>query len=110
MAPTHPFLPAVILSEHETAFDALVALDVPRNEAMDLVVAGWPASAAPLLTSIDGGRCVAAVRLASGRWAACNAYPEAAAVTPAEAERRLTRLAGRRKRGLVIRLEATVAP
>jgi hypothetical protein len=41
------------------------------------------------------------VPLPEGRWAACNAYPEHAAATAAESERRLAKLLKRGRRGLV---------
>lgn len=95
------YLPVIVHSGHESAFDALVALDVPRDEAMDLVVAHWPAASVAIFAQVDGGRAVAAVPLPDGRWAAGNAYPEHACTTAAEAERRLQRLLKRGRRGLV---------
>ena len=95
------FLPAVVRSEHDSALDALVALDLPRDEAMDLTVAEWGGAGLAILAAVDGGRPVAAVPLPDGRWAACNAYPEQAAATRSEAERRLQKLLKRGRRGLV---------
>ncbi|MBW7901004.1 MAG: hypothetical protein H3C26_05985 [Rhodocyclaceae bacterium] len=95
------YFPAVVRSEHESALDALVALDLPRDEAMDLVVAAWERPGGAIVAAVDGGRPVAAVPLADGRWAACNAYPEHACASAAEAERRLGRLLRRGRRGLV---------
>jgi hypothetical protein len=95
------YLPVIVHSGHDSAFDALVALDVPRDEAMDLVVAHWSATSVAILAQVDGGRAVAAVPLPDGRWAAGNAYPEHACATAAEAERRLTRLLKRGRHGLV---------
>ncbi len=101
MAPSLHYLPAVIRSEHESALDALVALDLARDEAMDLVVAAWGQPGGAILAAVDGGRAVAAVPCADGRWAACNAYPEQACASPVEAERRLGKLVKRGRRGLV---------
>lgn len=95
------YLPAIIRSEHDSAFDALVALDLPRDEAMDLTVAVWGQAGGAIVATADGGRPVAAVPLPDGRWAACNAYPEHACSGRAEAERRLARLLRRGRRGLV---------
>lgn len=95
------YLPAIIRSEHDSAFDALLALDLPRSEAMDLTVAVWGRTAGSILAAADGGRPVAAVPLPDGRWAACNAYPEHAATTRGEAERNLAKLLKRGRRGIV---------
>lgn len=95
------YFPAIVRSEHEAAFDALLALDVPRDEAMDLVVAGWRRGGGVLLAEVEGGRAVAAVPLPDGRWAACNAFPGHACASEAEAGRRLAKLAKRGRRGLV---------
>lgn len=54
-----------------------------------------------LVTTIDGGRSVAVLLLNNGRWAACYAYPEQAATSRVEAERRLRRLTRGKRRGLV---------
>ena len=95
------FMPAVIRSEHDSAFDALLALDVPRDEAMDLTVAVWANPGEAIVAAVDGGRAVAAVPLGAGRWAACNANPEQSCTTQRDAERRLGKLAKRGRRGLV---------
>lgn len=98
------YFPAVIRSEHESPIDALVALGVPREECMDMVAASWCAGVGAescLLTEVDGGRAVAVLPLAAGRWAACNAYPEQGCGDPREAARRLARLLKRGRRGLV---------
>ncbi len=95
------FLPAVVRSEHESAFDALVALDVPRDEAMDLTVAEWGSVGAAIAAAVDGGRAVAAVPLPDGRWAACNTFPEHACRSERDAARRLEKILKRGRRGLV---------
>lgn len=95
------YLPAVIRSEHDAALDALLALDLPRDEAMDLLVAAWPQDGLAIVAAGDGGRPVAAVPLANGRWAACNVFSAYLAGTPDEARRHLRRLAKRGRRGVV---------
>lgn len=99
--PVLRYFPVVIHSEHHSAVDALLALDVPRDEAMDLVVAHFGAPHCAILACVDGGRAVAAVPLADGRWLAGNAYPGHAVASRAEAERRLARLCKRGRRGVV---------
>lgn len=95
------YLPAIIRSEHDSAFEALAALDLPRGDAMNLIVANWGRNGAAIVSTVDGGRPVAAIPLPDGRWAACNAFPEHAANTRAEAERSLSRLLKRGRRGIV---------
>ena len=120
--PVARYFPAVVCAEFDSPVDALRSLCVPHEEAMDLVAASWfppsprraikPADVCDtrerdecgqyaLVTTIDGGRCVAVLRLNNGRWAACYAYPEQAATSRVEAERRLRRLTHGKKRGLV---------
>lgn len=106
MNPVARFFPAIVRSEHDSALDALVALDLPRGEAMDLLVASWSDPGLAILAVVDGGRPVAAVPLADGRWAACNTFPEQRSTTLAEAERSLSRLLRRGRRGLVACLAA----
>jgi len=96
------YFPAVICAEYDSPIDALVGMHVPQDEAMDLVAAAWEAGEAKcVLASVDGGRCVAAILLPGGRWAACNAFVEDACATPREAERRLGKLLKRAKKGTV---------
>lgn len=120
--PVARYFPAVVCAEFDSPVDALRSLCVPHEEAMDLVAASWfppsprramkPADVCDtckrdecgqyaLVTTIDGGRSVAVLRLNNGRWAACYAYPEQAATSRVEAERRLRRLTRGKKRGLV---------
>jgi hypothetical protein len=113
-----PFFPAVICAEFDSPIDALLSLCVPHDEAMDLVAAAWCGGAALsataaeaaseadseavcILATLDGGRRVAAVPQADGRWAACNAFPDACCATRAEAERLLAKRLKRGRRGLV---------
>jgi len=109
MSRRYAYLPAVIRSEHASALDALLALDLPRDEAMDLLVAAWPQSGLAIVTASEGGRAVAAVPLAGGRWAACNAFPEHLAETPDEAGRRLRRLVKRGRHGIVACVPASTS-
>jgi len=100
------YFPAIVCDEFDSPIDALVALCVPRDEAMDLVIASWTTARSAevelsLLAAVDGGRSVAVVRTAAGRWAACNAYPELACSTRGEAERRLKKILKRGRRGCV---------
>ena len=99
------FLPLIVCAEFDSPIDALLSLCVPHDEVMDLVAASWLDDGRDCVaTQIDGGRAVAVLRLASGRWAACNAYPRHACATRNEAERRLAKLRKRHQQGLVGRL------
>ena len=96
------YFPAVICAVFESPIDALIGLHVPHDEVMDLVAAAWQEeSSACVLASVDGGRNVAAIRLADGRWAACNVFVEEMCVTPGEAARRLRKLLKRGRCGTV---------
>lgn len=99
-------LPVIVRSEHDSVLDALLALDLPRGEVMDLVVATWGRPAGAILATVDGGRPVAAVPLADGRWVAGNAYPEHASASAPEAGRQLARLLRRGRRGLLACIDA----
>jgi len=98
------YFPAILRSEHDSPIDALVALGVPREECMELVAACWHQashrSGHSLLAWVDGGRAVAVLPLANGRWA-CNAYPDQACSSQREAARRVEKLAKRGRQGLV---------
>jgi hypothetical protein len=95
------YFPAIVCVECDSPIDALVALCVPRDEAMAIVVASWRDEAACVVASVAGGRAVAALRTAQGRWAACNAFTDHCCATPGEAERQLAKLLKRGRRGLV---------
>lgn len=96
------YFPATICHLYDSPIDALVALCVPRAEAMDLVVASWRDGAAEsVLATVDGGRDVAALRTAQGRWAACHAFLEHDCSTRREAERLLQKLLKRGRQGCV---------
>lgn len=109
LSPARRYFPAILCDEHDSPIDALISLCVPRDEAMDLVVASWTNAATQgecLLAVLDGGRTVAALATAPGRWAACNAFPDDAADSASEAGRRLARLLRRGRRGYVAVLPA----
>lgn len=100
------YFPAVVCVVCDSPIDALVALCVPRDEAMDLVVASWrEIDAGCILATLDGGRPVAVLRTPEGRWAACNAFMDDLCATPQEAGRRLGKLLKRGRRGYVGYLE-----
>ena len=96
------FFPAVLCTLCDSPIDALVALCVPRDEAMELVAASWNSDQSTcVLATLDGGRTVAALRTEQGRWAACHAFHELACSTRRDAERALEKLLRRGRRGYV---------
>ena len=96
------YFPAIVCVECDSPIDALVALCVPRDEAMNLVAASWRGSeSACVLATVDGGRSVAALRTPEGRWVACNAFLDKGFHTAGEAERELRKLLKRGRRGYV---------
>jgi hypothetical protein len=112
------YFPAIICAEFDSPIDALVSLCVPHDEAMNLVAAAWRSGesaseaareatseagseAVCILATLDGGRRVAALPQADGRWAACNAFLDPRCATRAEAERLLAKRLKRGRRGLV---------
>lgn len=98
----HGYFPAIVRAERDSPIDALVALCVPRNEAMDLVAASWAASGSScLLATVDGGRPVVVLRTPEGRWAACNAFLAEISATRQEAAHRLRKHLKGRHRGFV---------
>ncbi len=100
--PVRAYFPAIVCAEHDSPIDALLALSVPRDEAMDLVAASWQSGEATCLVAIlDGGRPVVVLRTPEGRWAACNAFFSDLSSTPEAAGRRLNKLLKRRRRGYV---------
>jgi hypothetical protein len=105
------YFPAVILAEYDSPIDALIGLRLARDEAMDLVAAAWTESPARcVLARGGGGRQVAAVLLANGRWAACNAFTEPPCASLREAERRLGKLLRGGRRGIVGTMPKSVSP
>jgi hypothetical protein len=100
--PEQKYFPAILCAECDSPIDALLSLCVPHDEAMELVAASWNKHPdESLVTSIDGGRQVAALRLPDGRWAACHVFLNHATSNRQEAERRLNKLLKRGKRGYI---------
>ena len=96
------YFPAIICAEFDSPIDALIALCVPQDEAMNLVAASWRnADSSCVIATIDGGRNVAALRTPEGRWAACNAFLDYRCPTARDAERQLQKLLKRGRRGCV---------
>jgi hypothetical protein len=106
--PREQYFPAIVCAEHDSPIDALISLCVPFDEAMDLVAASWRNEwGGCLVATIDGGRVVAVLRTGEGRWAACNAFLDYCSPTPREAERQLTKLLKRGRKGMVGLLPGT---
>lgn len=96
------YFPAIVCAIFDSPIDALVALCVPRDEAMDLVAAFWgEGDAVCIVATLDGGRPVAVLQTPEGRWAACNAFLGELCATPQEAGRRLDKLLRRGRQGYV---------
>ena len=96
------YFPALLCELCDSPIDALVALCVPRDEAMELVAASWADDQSScVLATLDGGRRVAALRTKEGRWAACNAFLDQACATRHDAERTLKKLLKRGRQGYV---------
>jgi len=100
--PTPCYLPVAICAVHDSPIDALAAMHVPYDEAMDLVAAWWESDQSTCIVAVvDGGRAVAAVRQSDGRWAAGNAFVGDVCATEREAQRRLGKRLKRGRRGTV---------
>ena len=98
------YFPAIVCVVCDSPIDALVALCVPRDEAMALVTASWRDSETGggcIVATLHGGRPIAVLPTPEGRWAACNAFMDALYATPQEAGRRLDELLKRGRRGYV---------
>lgn len=96
------YFPAIVCMVCDSPVDALVALCVPRDEAMMLVAASWGSSETGcIVATLHGGRPIAVLHTPEGRWAACNAFLDEIFATPQEAGRRLERLLKRGRRGYV---------
>jgi hypothetical protein len=96
------YFPAIVCIVCDSPIDALVALCVPRKEAMELVIAScWGDETGCIVTTLHGGRPVAALRTPERRWAACNAFMDELFATPQEASRRLAELLRRGRQGYV---------
>lgn len=107
----HGYFPAIVCVECDSPIDALIALCIPRHEAMDLVAASWKESDSPcLVATLDGGRPVVVLRTPEGRWAACHAFLNDLYATHQEADRRLARLLKRHRNGYVACLRLMNSP
>jgi hypothetical protein len=96
------YFPAIVCIVCDSPIDALVALCVPRKEAMELVSSSWWSDEADcIVTTLHGGRPVAALLTPEGRWAACNAFLDELFSTPQQASRRLAELLRRGRMGYV---------
>jgi hypothetical protein len=71
-------------------------------EAMELVSASWGSEQEDcIVTTLHGGRPVAALLTPEGRWAACNAFLDELFATPQQASKRLAELLRRGRLGYV---------
>lgn len=96
------YFPAIVCVICHSPIDALVALCLPRDEAMMLVTASWGSrEAGCIVATLHGGRPIAALLTPEGHWAACNLVLDEIFATPQEARRRLDRLLKRGRRGYV---------
>lgn len=96
------YFPAIVCVVCDSPIDALVALCVPRDEAMELVTASWRGGEEGcIVTTLHGGRRIAVLSTPEGRWAACNAFLDELFATPQEAGRRLDKMLKRGRRGYV---------
>ena len=98
------YFPAIVCVVCDSAIDALVALCLPRDEAMALVTASWrdgEAAGKCIVATLHGGRPIAVLATPEGRWAACNAFMDELYATPQEAGRRLAQLLKRGRLGYV---------
>ncbi len=96
------YFPAIVCVVCDSPIDALVALCVPREEAMLLVTTSWrDRGARCIVTTLHGGRPIAVLPTPDGRWAACNAFMDELFATPQEAGSRLAQLLKRGRVGYV---------
>jgi hypothetical protein len=96
------YFSAIVRDEYDSPIDALLALGVPRDEAMDLVAASWRQGGPDcIVTIVHGGRSVAVLPLPARRWAACNVFQGKVCTTAHEAERRLGKLLRRGRQDYV---------
>lgn len=106
---SHRYFPAILRVLRDSPIDALVALTVPRDEALDMVAASWlTGESSSLLATVDGGRPVIVLRTQEGRWAACNVFLGQVCATHQEADRRLSKLLKGGRRGYVACLPVRV--
>ncbi len=105
------YFPAIVCIVCDSQIDALVALCVPRDEAMSLVTASWRDSEAGcIVATLHGGRQVAVLPTPEGRWAACNAFTDELFATPQAAGRRLDKLLRRGRIGYVGYVDTRLNP
>lgn len=105
------YFPAIVCVVCDSPIDALVALCVPRDEAMLLVTTSWrERNAGCIVATLHGGRPIAVLPTPEGRWAACNAFMDELFATPLEARRRLDKLLKRGRRGYVGHVERAPLP
>ena len=96
------YFPAIVCLVCDSPIDALVALCLPRAEAMTLVATSWADQQADcLVASLHGGRTIAVLRTPEGRWAACNAFMDPLFATPEAARRKLDQLLRRGRVGYI---------
>lgn len=96
------YFPAIICVVCDSPIDALVALCVRYDEAMELVTAAWWSGETEcIVATIHGGRQIAVIPTPEGRWAACNAFLNELFPTPEAAGRKLDRLLKRGRQGYV---------
>ena len=104
------YFPAIVCAVHNSPIDALVALCVRRDEATMLVAAARDSERSDcIVATLHGGRQIAVLLVADGRWAACNAFLDEMFATPEAAGKRLDRLLRRGRRGCVGYLPAPPA-
>ena len=105
------YFPAILCQTCDSPIDALVALCLPRDEAMLLVTSAWRKKGSDcLVATLHGGRKIAVLATPEGRWAACNAFMDELYATPQEAGKRLEQLLKRGRRGYVGYIELAQAP
>ncbi len=98
----YDYFPAILCVVCDSPIDALVALCVRRGEAMDLVAAAWwSGETGCIVATLHGGRQIAVMPTADGRWAACNAFLDEMFATPQEATWKLNTLLKRGRTGYV---------
>jgi hypothetical protein len=96
------YFPAIVCIVCDSPIDALVALCVPRKDAMALITASWRSNETNcIVTTLHGGRPIAVLLTPEGRWAACNAFLDERFATPEQAGRRLAELLKRGRQGYV---------
>ena len=96
------YFPVILCLVCDSPIDALIALCLPRGEAMELFSAAqWSGDTGCMLATIHGGRRIAVMPTPEGRWAACNAFPDELFASPRDAQRKLDSLLKRGRTGYV---------